>query len=314
MLKFVNKSRFIMLLIIFFLISCIGCSNTEIGNPDTSSLFSMNNDAELETYLQDQYIADFQYEESNNVAPPSDKNSDAAYKDNIISISSSKYRYDADAGMVMVFRIENNERPAEKIAEIETFGKVIKLLLNQNILIVIQTYTDSANSTGFNSNIQTGVLFINISNPAIPERLKSIKIDGRFLDNILNNEKLYIIQQFQAEIDLQIKQQIEDLSIEKFIPYYAYIDDSGQSLGFSRLVKPDDLFRPAVPSGSIMTIVTVLNIKDMFKLPQSIGFIGNIKTISTNSTSIYLNESTNNVYKINITKEKLFFTDLQEII
>jgi len=326
MLEFINKRKLCLgLFIIFFLIMHSACSNTEIGNPDSSSLFSMKNDAELETYLQTQYLSDFRSEQSGDAAEIvknpllPDESSDAAFADVIISISSGMYKYEAYGSMIKVSRVENNDKLVEKIAEIETFGMVIKLLINQNILIVIQTNTGSVNTGGFNSNIQTGVLFIDISNPSIPERLMAIQIDGRFIenqniDNILKNDKLYVIQQFQAEIDLQTDQQIENFSIDRLIPYYAYIDDLGQPLGFSRLVEPDDLFRPAVPSGSSMTIVTILNVKDMFMLPQSTGFIGNIENVSSNSTAIYLNESTGTVYEINITGEKPVFIDFDSEI
>ena len=258
--------------------------------------------------------------------PPEEGDSaDAIFEDNLISISDSMYIYKAEFNRIIITRTDN-ANTGENIAIIETFNEIINLLKSQNILVVIQRITDSKNSTGFNSNIQTGVLFIDVSNPYEPEKLKEIQIDGQIMDNILINKRLYLIQQFKADIDLQadernmqenqeeVKQEIETFPIDRFMPYYAYMDDLRQPLGFIRLVEPDDLFRPAVPSGSTMTIVSLLNIKYMFDLPQSIGFIGDIENISKNSTTLYLNESTGNTYEIDISGEKPVFTDFANTI
>lgn len=328
MLGFINKKTFItMLFFAFVLIFCFGCSNTEIGNPDTSSLFSMNNDAELKTYLQDQYISDYEADyasgqsgdtsEIDKVPMPPEGN-DAVLENGRIFIIYGNYNYEADYDRIIVST--SDSLGEEQIAVIETFDEITDLLISGDTLIVIQRITGSANLSEFNSNIQTGILFIDVSNPYDPEKLKEIQIDGQFMDSILKNEKLFIIQQFNADITgldagrEEIKNEIEKYSLDSFIPYYVYLDDLRQPLGFIKLVEPDDLFRPLVPSGSTMTIVSLLNIKYIFDLPQSIGFIGKIDNISTSLNSVYLKESTGKVYEIDISGEKPVFADTADEI
>ncbi|QTA80988.1 Beta propeller domain-containing protein [Desulfonema limicola] len=317
MLEYINKGALLSrYFIIFVLISFSGCSNTEIGNPEALSLFSMKNDSDLSVYLQEQYLSDSSPAQPDNsdepdTEPHTSEKDEAGFKDDMILISSNGFIYQAEGNRVIVSRAENGKSDTI-IASIETFGNIVKLFENQNILIVVMIIKESLNPEKFNSSTQTGVLFIDISNPWIPEKLKEIQVDGQLIDSVLRNEYIYIIQQFKTEIDL-IQYQ-ENFSIDKLIPCYAYIDDLGQALGFLRLVQPKDLFRPAVPSGALMTIVTALNVKDLFEMPQSVGFIGDIQSVSLNPASIYLNESSGSVYEINIAGTKPVFTDFDNTI
>ncbi|MEZ4528680.1 MAG: beta-propeller domain-containing protein [Desulfobacterales bacterium] len=78
------------------------------------------------------------------------------------------------------------------------------------------------------------------------------------------------------------------LEQDEMIPWYALMDDSGQPILTVPLLSYAQVYRPEIPTGSMMTTVTVLDLADVFRPVDSVALIADIRSVYASASAIYL--------------------------
>lgn len=219
----------------------MGCSGTEVGNPDTVSLYSagevepMASDAELETYLKDQYAksvnvqlsgtiddtngGENQPSSADDVGEGSDSysqtnNQEAGVEESDVVKTDGTHFYVASGRS---FHVADFAGAMQTLATRSVDGHVEALYLYDDKLVVLYTlsldggdpWEGIAAPPGnmlfgmpywIPADQRQGVAVYDISDPGTPTLMKTIEFDGSLISSRLIGGKLHIVQQFRPQL------------------------------------------------------------------------------------------------------------------
>jgi len=271
-------------------------NDTPPGTHDTTSVFNAEEAGFSETNVQEAGV-----DESDKVK------TDGAY---IYIAGDTAVRIVDTAG----------ETGMKKVGNIEINGVVDSLYLINNALVVLYTPEDgagnawqgregSATDIGMPCwipvNAKVGILIIDVSNPLTPETRKNIQMDGFLVTSRLTGGKLHIITQYFPDIppmdiwydgtesDLvktvsDNRQLLAAVSLDDFIPFYEYYDDSGNMIDSGRLVDTQNFLRPADADGGTIVSIVSLDMADLSRDFSSVGLIADIHHVYASPGALYL--------------------------
>jgi len=195
--------------------------------------------------------------------------------------------------------------PMQTVASIdlEEYGYVNALYLYKNVLVALyDSYTpfekpNTDENYGWHQN-NVGVAFYDISNPATPNLMKIVEVEGYLVSSRRIDNKLHIIQQFlpamppiryfyhagaetKAAVIEENKENVEELTIEELMPYYRMVYPKSENGRILPLVEPQQFYKPVDEDGGgeIATVTT-------FDLDQLSGSLDSVAMVA-NTSSIY---------------------------
>ncbi len=317
-----------LLLILCLFSGCGAQSNTEIGNPEVSfsSVLAMGSDAEMESFLREQYSSDIKNDEippifagdtgtagglpaSPDVSGMNGETAAAGGSDSQKMVQTDgSYFYIAGDKKVVTVRAGE----ADTVSILEVAGEIISLHLHRSTLAVLfRPDKGFSEHTGYadqqRSGSYTGILLANVSQPGYPERVKEIQIKGRFAGSLVKNGKFCIVSQYLPEVLVSLgsadtvstetdrqkfienaQENLNRMEHHEMIPWYALMDVTGQPILTAPLLNYAQVYRPEIPTGGMMTTVTVLDLADVFRPADSVALIADIRSVYTSASAIYL--------------------------
>jgi hypothetical protein len=316
---------------------------TEVGNPAPA----FTADAELETYLKQQYasslVPDWLTEADASAAAGSGDGSGAAVSDgqgggseanfsetNVQEMGvdeSDKVKTDGNhiyvAGNTAVNVVQTDaDGNLEALSRIEVGGAVDSLYLRGETLVVL--YTPASGVGGYWGGIEpavpalmvgmpywlpiqakTGVLLMDVEDPANPTLIKEWILDGRLISSRRIDAKLHVIQQFlpdlppiavhydsaEGGVDQVIRdnlEQLESLTLDQLTPSYAVLDENGDPLSQGRLVATEDFVRPSDPEGATIVAVVTIDLDNPDADHQSMGAVLDAHHVYASTDTLYL--------------------------
>ncbi|MGE0087639.1 MAG: beta-propeller domain-containing protein [Desulfococcaceae bacterium] len=318
----------LLLIILCIFAGCGAQSNTEIGNPEVSfsSVLAMGSDAEMEGFLRDQYSSDIKNDEippiysggtadagglpaSPDVSGVNLGNSAAggSYSGKMVQTHGSYFYIAGDRKIVSV-----SKETANTVSSLDVSGEIISLYLHSTTLAVLfRPDKGFSESTGYayqdSSKDCTGILLADVSQPGYPERMKEIQIEGRFAASFVKDGKLCTVLHYLPEVLVSLgstetviteadrqevlenaQENLDMMEKDEMIPYYALMDDLGQPILTVPLLNYAQVYRPEIPTGGMITTVTVLDLADIFRPIDSVALIADIRAVYTSSSAIYL--------------------------
>lgn len=207
------------------------------------------------------------------------------------------------------------------VSKVDVLGTVNSLYLFDNILIILYT-PDSGSGQSWSgtdlsgmadigmpywipTNIQTGVLLVDVTDPSNPIIIKEVKTDGMLVSSRLTGGKLHIVQQFLPNLPpLRLwhdgseksyneavddnRQNLEALTLNDLVPFQETLDPSGNVIESGQLVIPRNFYRPSGPEGgSIVTLLTI-NMNDPSLEFRSLGIVADAHLIYASQQSLYI--------------------------
>ena len=207
------------------------------------------------------------------------------------------------------------------VSTVDVSGTVSSLYLFDNILVILYT-PDSGSGQSWSgtdltgmadigmpywipTNIQTGVLLADVTDPSNPIIIKEIKTDGMLVSSRLTGGKLHIVQQFLPNLPpLRLwhdgsaasyngaveanRRNLETLTLNDLIPFQETLDPSGNIIKSGQLVIPENFYRPSGPAGgSIVTLLTI-NMNDPSLESSSLGMVADAHLIYASQQSLYI--------------------------
>ncbi|MCK0110630.1 beta-propeller domain-containing protein [Ornithinimicrobium sp. F0845] len=156
-----------------------------------------------------------------------------------------------------------------------------ELLLNGSTLVVLSyeenyhAVTDSSDNTypAFGAS-RTLVTTVDLSNPAAPRTLGSVRVEGSYVSARMIGETVRLVMQTdppglqqtyptkntmaaEDEAEERNRQLILDSTIDDWVPHVQQLDADGDTLSTERLLDCDDISRPRDPAGlSTMAVLT----------------------------------------------------------
>jgi len=174
-------------------------------------------------------------------------------------------------------------------------------------------------------NAKIGILLSDITNPEKPVTLKDIQIDGFLVASRLTGGHLHVISRFLPDIPRidvwydgtdddrtetinENKDILADLTLDDFIPSYHSFDEKGALTETGRLIETEDFLSPADPNGGSVISILSVDLSDLSKDLQSIGFISDVHEIYASTESLYLlSTSYDDIIAINAAVKETFF-------
>ncbi len=223
-------------------------------------------------------------------------------------------------------------------------GKVDSLYLYGNKLVVLYIPTGQDGTSwvhmgvptpsliGMNYRIpvivSTGVLVLDVSDPAAPFHAHEIILQGKLVSSRLTGGRLHVIQQFLPnlpplnlwcndtthkcdELAAANKAAVEPMALDDLLPTYEELDGDGQVTGSGRLVNTEDFYRPLHPGGGSIATITTIDMDTPGHARKTTGIVADAYTVYASTASIYLAATMWNssrivtaLHKFDITGEK----------
>ena len=211
--------------------------------------------------------------------------------------------------------------PWEPIADFSVKGNIDSLYLYKDILVVLYTPLDGSGYSWSDEepvdriNIgmpywipvkaQTGVLLMDVKDPANPVKIKEIVADGYFVSSRLTRGRLHIIQQFLPALPpLQLyydgtdadrddviaanKELLAPLSLDDMLPSWAEIDILGNATQKELLVTEVNFYHPEEPGGGSIVTVMTIPMDDLSQPVQTAGIVADVHQIYASTRGLYL--------------------------
>jgi len=321
-----HTANFWYAIIIGLAIILTGCNGTEVGNPDSGGystggdMYSFSDDAELETYLVDQYTksvtAPVYYEETDAVADggseaPSSGGSNTYTGTNVQETgvdesdmlkTDGHYFYIARQDTVVVVAAAD---PMQIAGSMTVGGYVSSLYLYDHTLVVLYTPSDGGgvywgeigmvadDFTGFPGWIPmraaNGVALFDISNPALPVLIRKVEVDGRLVSSRRVDNRLFVIQQFLPNIPYPCSTGcFQDMQLNELIPHFKEFDRSGEPLPEQRLVGFRHFYRPGLDGGGSIVSVLTFDLDDPQAEFERLGVVADAEIVYASTQSLYL--------------------------
>jgi hypothetical protein len=206
---------------------------------------------------------------------------------------------------------------ARVVGRIPVDGTVDSLYLWDNLLVVFAVPAGSAWSehpvdritVGMPSWIpetaRTSVLIYDVTDPAAPEKLREVEIEGALVSSRIVEGRLHVVQQFlpvlpvldyeysgtEADLSDAVAGNagaLDDLTLEDLIPSYTVVDDEGERSPEEPLVTYRDFYRPADPEGGSIVTITTFDLEDETLPLSSMGFTGDAHTVYASTDALFL--------------------------
>lgn len=315
------------IILIFVLMAFGGCTS---GSGHSSQSNTFKDDAELEAYLKDQFASTMQPsgEFATMVVPDKAGDSDGTENFSQTNVQESGvdesdmvktdgvYQYVAAAGAVQVVKAVPYQT-MQILSSVSVDGSVDSLFLypKSHILVVLWKPAgmqwsgladlDSMVCNWIQTDTKTGILLVDVSNPAQPRRIKSLLVDGNLVSARLIENRLHVIQQFRPQLPVletvydgrevsrqeniaQNKNTLADLSLQDLTPGVEVFDGSGKLISQGMLVAAQNFYRPDEPGGGSMVTVTTFNLDDVSLPFVSVGMVADAQEVYASTKALYL--------------------------
>lgn len=152
---------------------------------------------------------------------------------------------------------------------------------------------------------KTGVLFVDVADPAAPAVLREYLYEGDLETSRLTGGRLHLVQRFRpsvtglrywydaaeedlADVEAENQAVVEALTLDDLIPARYELDGTGAVVASGRAVDPADFARPDEPEGhSIVTVVTV-DLEDLSSGSRSCAAVADVDTVYASTRALYL--------------------------
>ncbi len=194
---------------------------------------------------------------------------------------------------------------------LEKLGNVNSLYLYEEILVVLYDSYSSfpkpvmEEDYGWYYN-NMGVAFYDVSNQAEAVLLKTVELEGSLVSSRRIGNKLHVVQQFSPimppiryyyepgletkdDVVEENKERVEEVSLEKLIPYYSVIYPKSKDAEILPVVAPENFYKPVDENGGgqIATVVTF----DLDRLDDSfdaIAMIANARSVYASTRALFV--------------------------
>ncbi len=199
-------------------------------------------------------------------------------------------------------------------------GSVTDLFLHEKILIILFVPDDGTGqpwphagtgldiAVGFPCwlpvNIQTGVRFVDITDPLAPVTLSETIMDGTLVSSRIIDANLHLIQQFLPDLPpiqyvyddtedpnliIQANQALlADTVIEDLVPEYHTVDSQGNTGAKTQMVAAQNIYKPSEDAGGSMVTLATFDLTDFTGTFDSMGVLSDVHTIYASTRAIYL--------------------------
>jgi len=294
---------------------------------------------ELEAYLKEQYASsvlsssmykgDVELQMAAGTAAPTDGTAadysqtniqEAGVDESDMVKTDGTYLYIAGNRKVIVVKAF----PAEAMVKngaVDIKGTTISLYLYKQILVVLYVPDDGSGKNWLPEpgmgglrvgmpywipvKAQTGIVLIDISNPANPQVKKDVVIDGALVSSRLTGGKLHVIQQFLPNLPLlklwydgtekdradtmaANMKALSSLTLKDLAPGVQVTDSQGKVTETTLLVAPENFYHPDDSGGGSTVTVTTFNLNDTSYPWQSVGVAADAHTAYATTGSLYL--------------------------
>lgn len=214
--------------------------------------------------------------------------------------------------------------PAEsmvKIGAADIKGTPNSLYLYKQILVVLYTPDNGSGKSWMTDpgmgglrigmpywipiKAQTGILLLDVSNPANMQMKMDAVIDGTLVSSRMINGKLHIIQQFlpnlpplklwydgtekdRADTMAANMRAMASLTLKDLTPGVQMTDSQGKAAGTTLLLTPENFYRPDESGGGSTVAITTFNLNDTSYPRQSVGIAADTHTVYATTDSLYL--------------------------
>jgi len=153
-------------------------------------------------------------------------------------------------------------------------------------------------------NSQTGIMRVDVSDPASPVIKQETIIDGNLVSSRRISNKLYLVQQFlpmlpqfdyyydesgdKDDVIAANKTKLDGITLENLIPYYKTTGEDGQETEKIQLVTSDHFYKPSLTSGGSVVTLSTLDLDDVALPIQSTGVIADAHTIYASTQALYI--------------------------
>jgi inhibitor of cysteine peptidase len=213
----------------------------------------------------------------------------------------------------------------KKVSRIDVDGYVVSLYLYADTLIILYTPDNGSGNKWAGEddieptdidigigmpywipvNAKIGILIADISDPEYPLIIKNIQADGFLVSSRLTGGRLYIISQYFPDIPPleqwydeseeersdaynTNKQKLDDLTLDDFIPSYQEYDATGFMTEAGRLIATEDFLRPKDSNGGTIVSIITIDLTDLSKDFESLGFIADVHHVYASTDNLYL--------------------------
>ncbi len=210
------------------------------------------------------------------------------------------------------------------ISNIKVDGQVDTLYLFNKILIALYTPTEGSGQPWDFTRVsvmpatdmlglpfwlpvkaETGVLAIDISDPANPEHIQNTVVEGNLAASRRVNGKLHLVVRFLPELPpLQLtydgtdedfkrvvaknNQALSGMTLDDLLPHYKIIGSDNTPIQTGPLLEWQDLYRPVLEGGASLVTVITFDLEQASIPFHSVGLVADIHALYSSTKAIYL--------------------------
>jgi uncharacterized secreted protein with C-terminal beta-propeller domain len=330
-LKPLHKTRF-MALVLACMMAVVGCNDSSSSSGANADHFK--SDEALTAYLKDQFATSatpspVRYYMMENAPADSDAGGDKGFSTtNLQEAGVDEADMVKTNGDYLFIATESDvrivsARPADSMNVanyIKAGGSIDSIYLYDSKLVILYRqfngndgpilYKEDANiRVGMPYWIpyqeKTGMLMVDVSNPASPQTIKDIQVDGYLVSSRITGGNLHVITQFLPNLPpLDIwydgsqedketvaeanKKTLAALTLDDFVPTYTVNDACGVAVEKGRAVATSDFIKPQEESGGSMVTIITIDMADPAADFTSTGFVADVQNIYASTQSLYL--------------------------
>ncbi|HEX9778447.1 MAG TPA: beta-propeller domain-containing protein [Geopsychrobacteraceae bacterium] len=235
------------------------------------------------------------------------------------------YLYVAQQGGVRIVRLAANGAMSA-VARVSTDGPVDSLYHYRSLLVVLYHPLDAEGDDWcamvgapepfigapavmpcwIPVGARTGVLIVNVQDPANPVRISDRVFDGSLISSRRIGGKLHLVSRFMPDLPpleyyydggnetkssvvQRNRQALQGLSLDDLIPAIESRDAAGNPIASGRLAGPENFLRPSYPQGGSVVTLTTFDLDN--PAAESIGSISailNARHVYASTTALYL--------------------------
>ncbi|MFZ2632926.1 MAG: beta-propeller domain-containing protein [Desulfosalsimonadaceae bacterium] len=152
---------------------------------------------------------------------------------------------------------------------------------------------------------KTGILIVDVSNPAAPATIKDIQVDGYLVTSRITGGNLHVVAQFLPDLPpLEIwydgsevgkeavteanNQTLAPLTLDDFVPSYTVCDAGGAVVEEGRAVATQNFIRPGDENGGTMISIITIDMENPAADFTSTGFIADAHNVYASTDALYL--------------------------
>jgi inhibitor of cysteine peptidase len=152
---------------------------------------------------------------------------------------------------------------------------------------------------------QTGILIADVANPASPEVIRNVLVDGYLSASRLTGGRLHVILQFLPDLPpLDIwydgteagkatataanMQALSSLTLDAFLPSCKVYDGAGAIVREGRAIRTEDFICPISSAGGSMVSIITVDVGNPTDDFISTGFVADVHHVYASTTSLYL--------------------------